>query len=54
MTFTLDDQTAERMDRTARRLGLPKSGVVREAILNTGDFNDIAGLDLYHPEQGPA
>jgi hypothetical protein len=32
MTFTLDDQTAERIDRTARRLGLPKSGVVREAI----------------------
>ena len=22
--------------------------------LNTGDFNDITGLDLYHPEQGPA
>lgn len=32
MTFTLDDQTAERIDRTARRLGLPKSGVVREAV----------------------
>jgi predicted nucleic acid-binding protein len=22
--------------------------------LNAGDFNDITGLDLYHPEQGPA
>jgi len=28
MTFTL----AERIDRTAWRLGLPKSGVVREAV----------------------
>jgi hypothetical protein len=32
MTFTLDQETAERIDRTAQRLGLPKSGVVREAI----------------------
>ena len=32
MTFTLDDQTAKRIDRTARRLGLPKSRVVREAV----------------------
>lgn len=32
MTFTLDEETAERIDRTARRLGLPKSGVVREAV----------------------
>ena len=32
MTFTLDDRTAERIDRTAQRLGMPKSGVVREAV----------------------
>ena len=32
MTFTLDDITAQRIDRTAARLGMPKSGVVREAI----------------------
>lgn len=32
MTFTLDGATADRIDQTARRLGLPKSGVVREAI----------------------
>ena len=32
MTFTLDKATADRIDRTAARLGIPKSGVVREAI----------------------
>lgn len=32
MTFTLDEETAERIDRTAARLGVPKSGVVREAV----------------------
>jgi Arc/MetJ-type ribon-helix-helix transcriptional regulator len=32
MTFTLDPQTAERIDRTAQRLGVSKSGVVREAV----------------------
>jgi hypothetical protein len=32
MTFTLDQATAQRIDRTASRLGMPKSGVVREAI----------------------
>jgi hypothetical protein len=32
MTFTLDDRTAERIARTAQRLGLSKSGVVREAV----------------------
>jgi predicted DNA-binding protein len=31
-TFTLDDETAARIDRTALRLGIPKSGVVREAV----------------------
>jgi predicted DNA-binding protein len=32
MTFTLDRGTAERIDRTSERLGIPKSGVVREAV----------------------
>ena len=32
MTFTLDQGTADRIDRTAERLGIPKSGVVREAV----------------------
>jgi len=32
MTFTLDAATAARIAQTAERLGLPKSGVVREAV----------------------
>ncbi|MFN2316454.1 MAG: ribbon-helix-helix domain-containing protein [Gemmatimonadales bacterium] len=32
MTFSLDPETAERIDRMAERLKLPKSGVVREAV----------------------
>jgi hypothetical protein len=32
MTFTVDQQTADRIHTTARRLGIPKSGVVREAV----------------------
>lgn len=32
MTFTLDGNTADQIARTATRLGLPKSGVVREAV----------------------
>lgn len=32
MTFTLDGDTAERIDRTAASLGMPKSAVVREAV----------------------
>ena len=32
MTFTLDEQTGARIDRTAARLGIPKSKVVREAV----------------------
>ena len=44
MTFTLDQATADRIDRTARRLGVPKSGVVREAIAeyaaNAGSLTD--------------
>ena len=32
MTFTLDEETANGIDRTAARLGIPKSAVVREAV----------------------
>ena len=32
MTFSLDEQTAKRLDRTAEQLSIPKSQVVREAI----------------------
>ena len=32
MTFTLDGDTVSRIDRTALRLGIPKSAVVREAV----------------------
>ena len=32
MTFTLDEETASRIDRTAARLKIPKSKVVREAV----------------------
>jgi hypothetical protein len=32
VTFTVDRRTAERIDTTARRLGIPKSGVIREAV----------------------
>ena len=32
MTFTLDEETAARIDRTAQRLDIPKSAVVREAV----------------------
>ena len=32
VTFTLDDQTVERLRRTASRLGKPQSYVVREAV----------------------
>ncbi len=32
MTFTLDEETAARIDRTALRLGIPKSAVVRDAV----------------------
>jgi hypothetical protein len=33
VTFTLDEETVARIDQAAERLGLPKSGVVREAVL---------------------
>jgi hypothetical protein len=32
MTFTLDGDTADRIDRTAASLGVTKSAVVREAV----------------------
>lgn len=32
MTFTLDGETADRIDRAAVRFGMPKSAVVREAV----------------------
>ena len=32
MTFTLDELTASTIDRTAHRLGVSKSSVVREAV----------------------
>ena len=32
VTYTLDDATVDRIERTAARLGIPKSGVVREAV----------------------
>ena len=32
VTYTLDQETLDRIDRTAARLGMPKSGVVREAV----------------------
>jgi predicted transcriptional regulator len=32
MTFTLDDQTVERLRRTAARLAKPQSYVIRESI----------------------
>jgi Arc/MetJ-type ribon-helix-helix transcriptional regulator len=32
VTFTLDQQTVTRIKQTAARLGMPRSGVVREAV----------------------
>ena len=32
VTFTFDDGTVARIDRTAQRLGMSKSRVVREAV----------------------
>jgi len=32
VTFTLDNDTVARIDRTAARLGVSKSGLVREAV----------------------
>lgn len=40
MTFTLDEDTATRLQRTSERLRWPKSHVVREAI---HDFSERVG-----------
>lgn len=40
MTFSLDDATAARLNQTAQALGMPKSAVVREAIL---DYSERKG-----------
>jgi hypothetical protein len=37
VTFTLDDETVASLARTAQRLGIPKSQVVREAIRAYGE-----------------
>ena len=37
VTFTLDDDTVAYLGRTAERLGIPKSQVVREAIRVYGE-----------------
>jgi predicted transcriptional regulator len=37
VTFTLDDETVSYLGRTAERLGMPKSLVVREAIRAYGE-----------------
>ena len=47
MTFTLDEETAARIDRTALRLGIPKSAVVRDAV---ADFAARAG-QVSEPER---
>ena len=36
-TFVLDEEAASYLDRTARRLGVPKSQVVREALRVYGE-----------------
>lgn len=47
VTFTLDIETAQRIDRAALRLGKPKSAVVRDAV---ADFDARAGR-LSEPER---
>jgi predicted transcriptional regulator len=42
-TFTLDAATIARLRATADRLGLPKSGVVREAIREFSDRAEMLG-----------
>lgn len=37
VTFTLDEETAAYLDRTAERLRMPKSRIVREAIRIYGE-----------------
>jgi predicted transcriptional regulator len=37
MTFTLDDESVRELERASRRLGMPKSQVVREAVRVYGE-----------------
>ena len=43
MTFSLDEQTARRLNRTAEQLSIPKSQVVREAIADYSAQADRLG-----------
>jgi predicted DNA-binding protein len=45
VTFTLDESTVGRLGRTAERLGMPKSQVVREAIREYSDRIGRLGED---------
>jgi metal-responsive CopG/Arc/MetJ family transcriptional regulator len=64
VTFTLDADTVNRLERAAERLSKPKSQVIREAVQEYyqriggrrtpaepyhADFADIPGLRLYQP-----
>jgi predicted transcriptional regulator len=43
MTFSLDEETARRLEHIAERLAMPKSHVVREAIVEYGARGDRLG-----------
>lgn len=45
VTFTLDDETVAYLGRTAQRLGLPKSQVVREAIRLYGEQAGLLSVE---------
>ena len=60
VTFTLDDQTVERLRRTASRLAKPQSYVVREAVreyetraTKLGDELDDVSVRLLRRVPGP-
>lgn len=63
MTFSLDEATADRLNRTAERLHMAKSEVVREAILEyaerAGKLSEqerlrlLRAFDEYVPEIPP-
>lgn len=44
-TFTLDDDTVAYLGRTAERLGMPKSQVVREAIRVYGEQAGLLSVE---------
>ena len=48
VTFTLDDETVERLRRLARRLGRPQSQVVRESIKVYEARSDTLGEEERH------